>query len=574
MKSNASRVLIVDDMAMNRLVLSSLLASYGVISDQAESGMECIRLCEDKDYDLILLDHRMPDMDGVDTLVRLKDIFRKRGVDIPVICHTSKEALQNINLYKAAGFSDVLIKPIEPGEFFNVVMVWLKDRDDSITEADESAKDGLFPDYGPQKDNPDKSADPRLEIEKLPLWLKFVPHINLVAGIANCGSADDYLDALYIFYSSIEDKAEEIQAFGDSCDWTMYALRVHSLKSMARLVGAERLGELAAGLEAAAREGNTAVVQRDTKTLLDKYREFSELLSRFSEEDVSVMPQKPASEESADTEAAAGRDLSHTILLIQSGLDIVGKGIENKLSSSGFTVIPVADEPDQIIARRDAADIIIYHTGLSDSAHTEIAMNLLGEICQDDCRILCLTGEMADLNDAMRSGGAYRVSKIYPRPIDLDSLVRDMDYFAGLEQGYHRKKTVYVVDDDMSYLRIIEHWLSAEFNVSAFSSGADALSGMAAVTPDLILLDYEMPDMNGFELMKIVRSRFSDINIPIIFLTGKNDSEHVFKVIGDRPDGYILKASQKETILYTIRRFFSETMFRSSLAGISSVPIS
>ncbi len=66
MNNTTSRVLIVDDMPVNRLVLSSLLATHGVMSDQAESGMECIELCENNDYDLILLDHRMPDMDGVD----------------------------------------------------------------------------------------------------------------------------------------------------------------------------------------------------------------------------------------------------------------------------------------------------------------------------------------------------------------------------------------------------------------------------------------------------------------------------------------------------------------------------
>ena len=160
------------------------------------------------------------------------------------------------------------------------------------------------------------------------------------------------------------------------------------------------------------------------------------------------------------------------------------------------------------------------------------------------------------------------MSKTYPRPVNLDRFVRDMEYFAGLEQNYHRRKTIFVVDDDTGYLPIIEHWLSGEYNVSAFHSGKDALRGMTAVTPDLILLDYEMPDMNGYELMKLVRSGFPDTVIPIIFLTGKNDKELVFKVIEDRPDGYILKTSQKEAILDTVRRFFSETMFRSSQTGI------
>lgn len=112
MKEQASRVLIVDDMPINRIILSSILASNGVKSDQVETGQECLDLCRRKDYDLILLDHRMPELDGVDTLVHLKEIFKERGHDIPVICHTTEDGRNNINLYKAAGFADVLIKPM------------------------------------------------------------------------------------------------------------------------------------------------------------------------------------------------------------------------------------------------------------------------------------------------------------------------------------------------------------------------------------------------------------------------------------------------------------------------------
>ena len=113
MNNNASRVLIIDDLSVNRMILSSLLTSRGVVSEQADSGFKCLEMVKAKDYDLILLDHRMPDIDGVDTLVQLKGIFREKGRSIPVICHTTEEGRKNINLYKAAGFSDVLIKPVD-----------------------------------------------------------------------------------------------------------------------------------------------------------------------------------------------------------------------------------------------------------------------------------------------------------------------------------------------------------------------------------------------------------------------------------------------------------------------------
>ncbi|MBQ7614750.1 MAG: response regulator transcription factor [Butyrivibrio sp.] len=81
-----------------------------------------------------------------------------------------------------------------------------------------------------------------------------------------------------------------------------------------------------------------------------------------------------------------------------------------------------------------------------------------------------------------------------------------------------------------------------------------------------------MPEMNGFDLMRKIRASFPDITIPIIFLTGKNDKELVFQVLEDKPDGYLLKTSQKEVILDTIHRFFAETIFRASQKGIVEEP--
>ena len=119
------RVLIVDDMVVNRLILSELLESNGVASDLAESGKECIDLCRENTYDLILLDHRMPELDGIDTLLQLKRIFEAQGRVIPVVCHTTEDARNNTNLYKAAGFADVLFKPIQPKLLSEILMRYL-----------------------------------------------------------------------------------------------------------------------------------------------------------------------------------------------------------------------------------------------------------------------------------------------------------------------------------------------------------------------------------------------------------------------------------------------------------------
>ncbi len=560
-------MLIVDDMQINRIVLASLLATRGIVSDQAESGSECIALCENNDYDLILLDHRMPELDGVDTFIRLKEMFSERGRDVPVICHTTEEGRNNINLYKAVGFADVLIKPIDPRELYETIMNHLGGKDPAASE-NESLSDPLLSSENMEEDDADAISgfDVKKELEMLPAWLKLVPHIDLSAGLYNCGSAEDYLDALYVFYSSIEEKSDELESFLEHEDYTMYSLRIHSLKSMLRIIGVKKLGKMAASLESAAKEGRFDFIRDETADFLGAFRDFKKPLSPILKEE--ALNHAENSCEISQSNAAQYRDPYHcpNVLYIQSGEGIVKKGIEKNLSGANFKVITVPDEPDRIIASRNDAEIIIYNPGTNDGSNVGITMNILSEICQDDSKILCLTGDMSEINRAMASNGAGLVSRIYPRPVDVDALVKDVTFFKELLDEYHRRKTIFVVDDDTGYLSVIERWLSPAYSVQCFNSGKKMLDGLSAITADLILCDLEMPQMDGIDLMRILRldNENREQKIPIILLTGNNNKEIVFNALKYKPDGYLLKTSPKEYILDVIHRFFKESMFKRS----------
>ena len=260
-----SRVLIVDDMRVNRMILSSLLASNGVLSDLASSGEECLQLCRENKYDLILLDHRMPGIDGVDTFVQLKEIFKEQGREVPVVCHTVEAAKDNINLYKAAGFAEVLIKPIQPQKLSEVLMTYLPE--------------GSVEDH---RNREDEEAKLKVELAKLPRWFSGVPGLDLACGMGNCETADDYVDALAVFAASVTDKADEIERLLAEEDFSRYTLKVHSLKSMARLVGALSLSEAAAEMEAAGKTSDFDVIREKTPKLLSAYRAYADHLSPLS----------------------------------------------------------------------------------------------------------------------------------------------------------------------------------------------------------------------------------------------------------------------------------------------------
>ena len=137
---------------------------------------------------------------------------------------------------------------------------------------------------------------------------------------------------------------------------------------------------------------------------------------------------------------------------------------------------------------------------------------------------------------------------------------------------YHRMKTIFLVDDDPDYRSVIERWLTPHYSISVFKGAHEMMAGLKAATPDLILLDYEMPEMDGHEVIGKLRNDPETNKIPVIFLTGKNDRDHVFSILHYKPDGYLLKTLSREALIDSIDRFFSESLFQMSLHHITEDP--
>ena len=116
------------------------------------------------------------------------------------------------------------------------------------------------------------------------------------------------------------------------------------------------------------------------------------------------------------------------------------------------------------------------------------------------------------------------------------------------------KKKVLVVDDDPAILRSVKGMLDANYQVSIATSGMKAMTSIGRNRPDLILLDYEMPVCDGKQTLEMIRADDELTEIPVIFLTGISDREHVEAVLQLRPTGYILKPAVKEKLIEAIEK--------------------
>ena len=535
MEHKSAYVLVVDDMAINRSILSSMLSSFDVRSDLAGSAAECLECCRKNHYDLILLDHRMPEVDGVDTLVHLKELFRRDGTDTPVICHTAESAKDNINLYKAAGFADVLLKPVNPEDLLNILQTYLPE----CSVQDVSSVHN-------------KNIEGQLAI--LPAWLKSIPRLDLKSGIEHCGDAEDFLQSLEVFASSIREKAGEIDEFCMAGNWPMYSLRTHSLKSMAGLVGAKELADEAAKLEYLSRQGETDDLPSMTKALLDQYRSFEPILDHFRKPE-----QAPAEENHIPVEPEDFK----TILFVEGTHGMVNKGIVNNLEEAGFRIICVPDEPSEILEHRHDANFWIYYPA-GDTEHIHLISSHLTELCEDDNRILCLVGDALDIAEARQIHNPERIKAEYARPIDMNAFVEDMLSFSEMQYESVRTKTIFLIDDDPDFLAVTERWLKEKYKVKTFRSGSEALFYLNSTVPDLILLDYIMPGMDGYETMQEIRQIPCSHDVPIVFLTGQSDRENVMRILEKKPDGYLLKSMPKDALMDSIERLFRDLLIKNN----------
>ena len=119
-----------------------------------------------------------------------------------------------------------------------------------------------------------------------------------------------------------------------------------------------------------------------------------------------------------------------------------------------------------------------------------------------------------------------------------------------------RRHTLLLVDDDEDFLALSKRWLKNDYAVTAVNSGKKALQYLENNRPDLVLLDYEMPEMNGPAVLETVRKTPGLENLPVVFLTGTEDRENVKRAEGLRPEGFLTKAMGKKGLLMGIEAFF------------------
>lgn len=266
-----AHILVVDDNKVNLDVTARLLAAYGIRADLADSGEKAIEMVNSAYYDLVFMDHMMPDMDGVDAtkIIRSKKDEYSRG--LPIVALTANAVSGAREMFLESGFNDFISKPIQIPLLEKILEKWLPER--MVQKIDRSKKAagnsfGTFDILG--IDTEQSSGDETAEEDII------IPNVDVTSGLQLCGgSAEAYLAVLKTFMETAPDSISRIENTARERDYKNYTTEVHGLKSSSLAIGARGLSEMARRLEEAGKAEDYKRISDDTPALIARFSEIA-----------------------------------------------------------------------------------------------------------------------------------------------------------------------------------------------------------------------------------------------------------------------------------------------------------
>ena len=227
---------------------------------------------------------------------------------------------------------------------------------------------------------------------------------------------------------------------------------------------------------------------------------------------------------------------------------------------AGYSVCIIKADIDIINMIEDPIDAIVLYV---DEKMLDEQMELTyirDKAVENDIPVFAI-GDPNELSVVEKMISKNLIRREFSRPINVTEVVNAVTMYVN-EHSKKDKKKILVVDDSGTMLRNVKGWLEEFYQVALANSGAMAIKYLATNRPDLVLLDYEMPICDGRQTLEMIRAEKEFANIPVIFLTGKGDKESIMKVMGLKPEGYLLKSLKPGEVRESIDNFFEKMKAR------------
>ena len=335
-----ARLLVVDDIATNLKVAEGLLAPYRAAIDTCTSGEEAIEMVKQYDYDIVFMDHMMPEMDGIETTAAIR-AWEKEQWDganhrrqIPIIALTANAVAGMRDMFQKKGFNDFLAKPIDVSKLDEILDKWIakEKRERKVGNGEwgvRNEKQYLFPE---------------------------IPGVDTKKGIAMTGGTEaGYRTVLSLFRADAEERLPLLQAAPDTDKLPEFVTQVHALKSASASIGAAQVSAQAAELEAAGNAGDLAFIQKNLS-------DFSRCLAELAQ-NIRTFFETPALEKNAratDSETPVQENAAPLLRDLEDAL------VSQKPSSDIFDIIGELEKKPLAHKTKEALEKISFQVLMSE----------------------------------------------------------------------------------------------------------------------------------------------------------------------------------------------------------------
>ena len=244
------------------------------------------------------------------------------------------------------------------------------------------------------------------------------------------------------------------------------------------------------------------------------------------------------------------------IMIISEVQSYLIVSLKERFEEAEYNVITVRADIDMISKNTEPISIIILYTDEKLGEQQQALNYIKDKAAEEDIPVFAI-GDSNEIQSVEKMIPKHLIREEFLRPINLAEVVESI---LNYEQkfGKQNKKKILVVDDSGAMLRNVKGWLEEQYQVILANSGTMAIKYLAMNRPDLVLLDYEMPVIDGKQVLEMIRSEHEFADIPVIFLTSKGDRESVMKVMALKPEGYLLKTMEPAQIIQAVNDFFEK----------------
>lgn len=243
------------------------------------------------------------------------------------------------------------------------------------------------------------------------------------------------------------------------------------------------------------------------------------------------------------------------VLIISKTKTYLINSLAEKIKETGdYNVLFAVPTVDAISAVKEDISAMVMYVDEEIASESGVLTYLKDRLVMEN-KLFFVIGDTNEIRILERTITPNLVKGVFERPINVKETAESIDEMIRQTDSVEKKK-ILVVDDSGAMLWNIKGWFEDKYTVILANSGAMAIKYLSLNRPDLVLLDYEMPVIDGKVVLEMIRSEEDFAKIPVFFLTSKGDKESVMNVTKLKPEGYLLKTMPPAEIVRTIDDFF------------------